>query len=79
MKKAYDIVITQEYQSKGETKKKYINIGACFEGEKGMSIKIESIPLGWNGWAGLYVPKPKENNDSTPAKSKDELSDDIPW
>lgn len=61
MKKTHDLkAIVGEYTNKaGETKKRYITIGAVLENEKGMSIKIESIPVGWNGWAGAYIPQEK--------------------
>jgi hypothetical protein len=81
MKKAFDIVVTQEYESKGEKKKRYINIGSAFDGDKGMSIKIESIPLGWNGWASLYVPKPRESNETRHNENApvDGIDSDVPF
>ena len=76
-KKVYDIVVTQEYESRGEKKKRYINIGCVFEGDKGMSIKIETVPIGWNGWASLYVPKER---DAEPVRSvNQELESDLPF
>lgn len=61
MSKKFDVVVTQRYQDRdGNEQKRYVNIGAVIETSKGMSLKLESIPLGWDGWAGLYEPKPKE-------------------
>ena len=56
-----DIVISTEYQSNGETKKKYTNIGTVFVYEDGgMSIKLDVVPVGWNGNASVYERKPRQ-------------------
>lgn len=59
MPKIYDIVATTgEYQTRdGQTKKRFTNIGAVFQTKNGMSMKLESVPIGWNGWASFYEPK----------------------
>ena len=83
MAKVYDVIATVgEYTNKqGETKKRYLNIGSVIESDKGMSIKIESIPVGWTGWAGLYVPKEKEQ--AAPAKQQSsgftDIDSDLPF
>jgi hypothetical protein len=44
-------------------KTKYQRVGTVFETEKGLSLKLDCIPVGapeWNGWISLYVPKAKE-------------------
>jgi hypothetical protein len=54
MKRIKRIVATVgEYTDReGKTKKQYANIGTLFERDDGsQAIKLESIPLGWNGWA----------------------------
>jgi len=61
-KKVYDVVATVgEYTTKGgEKKKRYLNVGSCFQNEQGrMSIKLDAIPVGqdWSGWVSLYEPK----------------------
>lgn len=63
--KKFDVVANVgEYTNRqGETKKRYLNIGAVFENDQGhMSIKLECVPLGpeWSGWANLYVPKERD-------------------
>ena len=64
MTKTYDVVaIIGKYTNKqGEEKKQYLTIGSVLENEKGLSLKLTSIPLGWDGWAGLYIPKEKEGD-----------------
>lgn len=61
-KKIFDAVATTgEYKtSSGETRKRYVTVGAVFENDKKqMSLKIESLPVGgeWNGWVSFFVPK----------------------
>jgi hypothetical protein len=84
MAKVYDVVVTQRYERNGEEKKRYINIGSVFEGDKGMSIKLDSVPVGWDGWAQFYEPKPRE--EATPASKtarttlhSDDPNDPIPF
>ena len=50
-KKVFDAVATVgEYKDKnGDTKKRYVNVGAVFENDNGqMSFKLETIPVGPN-------------------------------
>ena len=43
----------------GEEKKRWIKCGVVMETDKGMSIKMENIPVGWDGWAILSEPREK--------------------
>ena len=66
---------TGEYQDKeGNTKARYTQMGVVIEGPRGLSLKLESIPVNWDGWAYLNTPKPKA--DYT-AKTKN--TDDVPF
>lgn len=69
MSKKFDVVaITGKYtNSNGEEKSRYVTIGAVIETSKGLSLKLEAVPVGWDGWAGLYEPKAK---DGAPARGK---------
>jgi len=71
MAKVKDVVVTVPYKdASGEEKKRYIQIGAVFERDDGsQSIKLEIIPIGWNGWANFYAPREKQNgsSDKTPS------------
>lgn len=62
MSKKFDVVaITGKYQDRdGNEKSRYTNIGAVIETKNGLSLKLEAVPVGWDGWAGLYEPKPRE-------------------
>lgn len=62
MKRKYDIVaITGTYTDRdGNEKKEYTNIGVVLEGDKGLSIKLKTVPVGWDGWANCYEPKEQD-------------------
>lgn len=86
-KKVFDAVATVgEYKDKnGDTKKRYVNVGAVFENDNGqMSFKLETIPVGpnWSGWISFYEPK-TNNSKSTAGTPKPHSSefdvDDVPF
>lgn len=58
------VIVSGQYtNANGESKNRYQKIGAIIETAKGPMLKIESIPVkegGWDGWAYLNDPKPKE-------------------
>lgn len=62
MGKLYDIrAITGEYEKDGETKKRYATIGVVLETKNGgQMIKLETIPVGWDGVAYLNEPYQKD-------------------
>lgn len=52
-------------------KMRYQKVGAVFESDKGLSLKLDCLPVGapeWNGWISLYPPKDK--SEKAPAKSQ---------
>jgi len=63
MSKKFDVVaITGKYTDRdGNEKIRYVTIGAVIETSKGLSLKLEAVPVGWDGWAGLYEPKARED------------------
>lgn len=69
-----------EYTNKnGETKKNYVNIGTLFERPDGsQTVKLESIPLGWNGWASFYDIEEKQSQ-ARQAVAAPELNDEVPF
>jgi DNA topoisomerase IA len=72
----YDAVAVQRYEQNGEEKKRYIKCGVVFDGAKGMSLKIESLPVPFDGWLQFYEPKEKDAQKAKPAK---DAGDDIPF
>ena len=66
MKKTHDAVYGGEkYTDKnGDEKTRFINVGALFQRDDGsQTMKLESIPVGFNGWISFYEPKPKDGQD----------------
>ena len=87
MSKKFDVVaITGKYQDRdGNEKNRYTNIGVVIETSKGLSLKLESVPVGWDGWAGPYEPKerdqreaPRQQQRSQQSRGGDDMSD-IPF
>lgn len=63
-KKKFDAVYSGEkYTDRdGNEKTRYQNIGVVFENDKGqLSMKLESIPVGFSGWINFYEPKEQDN------------------
>ncbi len=89
-RKVYDVVaVIGTYTNRnGEEKKRYLTVGAVFESDRGLSMKLEAIPVGgeFNGWLSFFEPKerdeqPKGGQGRT-TKPKQEVSfhdDDIPF
>jgi len=58
----YDAVATlRSTDRNGNEKKRYHKMGVVFEGDKGLSLKLDNIPVGFDGWIQFYDPKPKES------------------
>jgi hypothetical protein len=82
MRKVYDVVATVGKRKDG--KNNYVKVGVVLEGDKGLSMKLESIPCGneWNGWLNFY--EPKARNDAPQANTQSEpppgdFDDKIPF
>jgi hypothetical protein len=91
MKKTFDAVYAGEKYTdrEGNEKTRFVNIGALFTRDDGsITLKLESIPVGFNGWINFYTPKPKDGEhqqrerprrSSAPAQSSSDPDDDIPF
>ena len=65
--------------AQGEEKVRWHHMGVCFQNDKGqLSLKIDSIPLNWDGWVSLFEPKPKDGSTPQQAYQAPAL-DDIPF
>jgi hypothetical protein len=65
------------YKTKeGEEKPNWVKMGVCFESDKGLSLKIDTIPVGWDGWISMFPPRPK---DSDPFAGMVNIKDDVPF
>lgn len=58
-------VITGQYTNKdGQQKNRYQRIGSVIDTKNGEMLKIDVIPLkegGWDGWAYMNEPRPRED------------------
>lgn len=57
------------YESNGETKTRWHKCGVVLESSKGLSLKLESLPIVFDGWLNLWEPKAKEDAPA-PKKSR---------
>lgn len=81
MKKTHDAVYAGEKYTdrEGNEKTRYVNVGALFQREDGsLSMKLESLPIGFNGWVNFYEPKPKDGSKPR-AGAANEDSESIPF
>ena len=62
----------------GEEKPNWVKMGVCFESDKGLSLKIDNIPVGWDGWVSMFPPKAKEQTQD-PFAGLINTKDDIPF
>jgi hypothetical protein len=63
--------------AKGESKNRYQKVGSIIETRNGEMLKLDVIPLkdgGWDGWAFINEPKPKESKQSI-----QDMDNDIPF
>jgi len=79
-------VITGTYRNaSGQDKKRYQRIGSVIDTKNGPMLKLDVIPLkegGWDGWAYINEPRPREaanGNIARPAGLSTEfIDDDLP-
>ena len=71
--------IMGEYvNAQGETKKKYQKIGAIIDSKHGPMLKLDFIPLEWNGYAFINEPydREKPKAEPRPNRNRDMPEDD---
>lgn len=82
----YDVICKNgSYTDKtGAEKTKWMKAGVCMDTKNGgLAIKLESLPVGFDGWLTLSEPKPKDsfapkaNNEMS--NTADNLDDAIPF
>lgn len=74
-------VMGEYVNAQGETKKKYQKIGAIIESKHGPMLKLDVIPLEWNGYAYINEPydKEKPKSEPRPGRRNEPMDDDIPF
>ncbi len=75
-------VITGQYtNSQGQSKNRYQRIGSTIATKNGEMLKIDVIPLkegGWDGWAYMNEPRPREDQPSQQRSGFDDM-EDVPF
>ena len=87
MPKIYDLCApngTYNDPNTGEEKTRWLTCGALIEKANGKrAVKIEQLPIEFNGWLECVVSKPKGDvrpaAPSPPAQAPDDFSDKIPF
>ena len=80
IKKEISCVVGTYTNASGVEKKRYQRIGSIIQGNNGDMLKLDAIPLkdgGWDGWAYLNDPKPKDEFDKRGLPATND--DDIPF
>lgn len=55
------------YQKDGQEKTRWAKIGTVMETKSGkLAMKIDTIPVNWDGWASLMEPRPKDDKNDIP-------------
>lgn len=64
----------------GQEKRRWTKCGVVMETDKGLSLKLEVIPVESNGWFSLFEPKERsEQPVELSNKTLAEVEDDIPF
>jgi hypothetical protein len=78
-------VITGQYTNKdGQQKNRYQRIGSIIDTKNGEMLKIDVMPLkegGWDGWAYINEPRPKEDQPRQQQRGSgfDDMDSDVPF
>lgn len=82
------VAVTGTYEVRGETKKRYCNVGTLFQyDDGGFALKLDTVPVGdgWNGFISFYDieerggGKAAGGSSSGQPKESCDLNDDIPF
>jgi paraquat-inducible protein B len=44
----------------GQEKQRWLKCGVVLETKSGLSLKLESLPVNFDGWLSFFEPKPRE-------------------
>jgi hypothetical protein len=77
IKKEISVISGKYTNAQGLAKNRYARIGSIIETKSGDMLKIDNVPLvpgGWDGWAYINEPRPKDDFQGLP---KDDF--DVPF
>lgn len=60
----------------GEDKPNWVRVGTVFETSNGLSMKMDSVPVGFDGWISFFIPKPKQAGGQPQNQSANTIEDD---
>lgn len=74
--------VTGKYTDRdGNEKNRYVKVGVILQTKNGHMLKLETVPIGWDGWAYLNEPKDREDKPAAPKKQDsgrvEDMADDI--
>ena len=77
----YDVICKNgSYTKDGVEKTKWMKVGVCMDTKQnGLAIKLESLPVAFDGWLSLAEPRAKDSftprgNDEMPKATMDDSS-----
>ena len=74
--KEISCVVGTYTNAQGTTKNRYQRIGSIIQTQRGEMLKLDVIPLkegGWDGWAYINDPKPKDGYQGLPRENEDDI------
>lgn len=74
MKVKYEVMAKAgTYEKAGETKTRWHRCGVVLQSDKGFSLKLESLPIQFDGWLNFFEPKEQ----APPPKTNKATFDDL--
>ena len=75
------IAVVGEYtDAQGNPKKRFSKIGTLWDkGQQGISLKIDHIPVNWDGWLSAKPPLEPRTPQRQAAPMPDDLDNEIPF
>jgi len=62
--------VTGTYKdNNGNEKQRTVKVGVIIEGRNGFMMKLEAIPVGWDGWAYLNAPEARSSGGNRPQRA----------
>lgn len=72
------VVAAGNYTVQGQEKTRWIEIGRVLKSPNGFKVKLDTIPVEWNGWAEMVDIEPRQPNAKQVSK-KEVVVDDMPF
>lgn len=79
--KEISCIVGQYTNAQGEQKNRYQRIGSVINTKNGEMLKLDVIPLregGWDGWAYMNEPRPKEDRQAASQQRGQSYNDGYP-